>query len=218
MINQERIGRLLVVTGIVVLLSWLVSASRVVADEVPAYKRSDFGSWIDIDRDCQNTREEVLIEESLIPVTLDSKGCKVVSGLWVDPYSGRVMTNPIWLDVDHVIPLREAWVSGAYAWTRAERVAFSNDLDNPDHLMAVHLSANRSKGSKDIANWMPANMQYWEDYLMAWFGVKQKWNLGSDEAELLAVDVILDINTQTENGIKLRDNTKLPTLLQAVSK
>ena len=69
-----------------------------------AYNRKLYGGWIDQDGDCQNTRHEVLIAESTVPVTLDAKGCRVVSGRWQDPYTGRVFTDPRPLDIDHFIP------------------------------------------------------------------------------------------------------------------
>ena len=69
--------------------------------------RKLYGSWIDQDDDCQNTRNEVLIAERTVPVTLDAKGCRVISGRWQDPYTGRVFTDPRRLDIDHFIPLAE---------------------------------------------------------------------------------------------------------------
>jgi hypothetical protein len=71
------------------------------------YNRDLYGGWIDADGDCQNTRQEVLIEESLIPVELDSRGCRVQSGEWFDPFTGQTCTNPGDLDIDHFIPLAE---------------------------------------------------------------------------------------------------------------
>ena len=71
------------------------------------YNRDQFGPWIDADGDCQNTRHEVLIEESRVPVTFKtSRQCIVISGEWHDPYTGRVFTDPSMLDVDHVVPLK----------------------------------------------------------------------------------------------------------------
>ncbi len=69
------------------------------------YNRNLYGGWIDADGDCQNTRQEVLIAESLVPVVLDSRGCTVVSGQWLDPYTGQTFTSPSGLDIDHFIKI-----------------------------------------------------------------------------------------------------------------
>ena len=121
-----------------------------------AYNRKLYGGWIDQDGDCQNTRHEVLIAESTVPVTLDAKGCRVVSGRWHDPYTGRVFTDPRRLDIDHFIPLAEVHRSGGHAWTPAQRRQYANDLFHPDTLIAVSASANRSKGDRDPRPLAPA--------------------------------------------------------------
>ena len=60
------------------------------------YDRQQFGNWIDADGDCQNTRHEVLIEESRIPVTFKtSRQCVVISGEWHDPYTGTAVHQSI---------------------------------------------------------------------------------------------------------------------------
>ena len=82
---------------------------------------------MDIDGDCQNTRHEVLIAESVIPVVLDERGCKVISGQWHDPFTGNTYTDPSDLDIDHMVPLKEAHVSGGYAWSSARREQYAND-------------------------------------------------------------------------------------------
>ena len=72
------------------------------------YNRTQYaGDWIDVDNDCQNMCDEVLLEESLIPVTFETaKHCKVVSGHWFDPYTGKILTDPGKLDIDHVVSLK----------------------------------------------------------------------------------------------------------------
>jgi len=81
-----------------------------------AYDRKAWKHWVDVDKDCQNTRHEVLLEESLAPVTFKtSKNCRVVSGNWLGAYSGKVFTDASQLDIDHLVPLKEAHESGGYA-------------------------------------------------------------------------------------------------------
>ncbi len=76
---------------------------------LPDYERTEYRHWIDEDEDRCDTRAEVLIEESEILVTLEEdKPCNVIAGRWTDPYSGEVITDPSDLDVDHMVPLRNA--------------------------------------------------------------------------------------------------------------
>ena len=130
------------------------------------YDRKQFGNWIDADGDCQDTRQEVLIEESRIPVTFKtSRQCIVISGEWHDPYTGRVFINPSLLDVDHVVPLKEAFDSGADKWSGKKMRQYFNDLTNKDHLIAVFSSANQSKQERDPARWLPLNEDYHREYV-----------------------------------------------------
>ena len=94
-------------------LLFLFSTSAIACD---AYDRKAWKYWIDADKDCQNTRHEVLLEESLGTVSFKtSKNCGVVSGSWLDAYSGDVFNDVSQLDIDHLIPLKEAHISGGYA-------------------------------------------------------------------------------------------------------
>ena len=156
------------------------------------YDRKQFGNWIDADGDCQNTRHEVLIEESRIPVTFKtSRQCIVISGEWHDPYTGRLFTNPSLLDVDHVVPLKEAFDSGADEWSRQKKIRFANDLENKNHLIAVYRSANRSKGAKDPARWLPPNTAYHQEYVTIWREIKKAWRLSLDSLEASVIQRIL---------------------------
>jgi hypothetical protein len=125
---------------------------------VSVYTRDEWmkhGKWIDADRDCQTTRHEVLIEESTTAVLFDARGCMFMAGTWQDPYSGECLTDPADLDIDHVVPLTHAHISGGWAWERERREAHANDLSNPEHLMAVKLQLNRQKGDKSPDQWKP---------------------------------------------------------------
>lgn len=156
------------------------------------YDRKQFGRWIDADGDCQDTRQEVLIEESRIPVTFKTaRQCRVIAGEWHDPYTGRVFTNPSLLDVDHVVPLKEAFLSGANQWSRHKKILFANDLENTNHLIAVYRSANRSKGARDPAHWLPPNQAYHHEYVTIWLEIKKAWGLSLDPLEASVIQSIL---------------------------
>lgn len=148
------------------------------------YDRKEWHSrWSDADGDCQNTRHEVLVEESQVPVTLSPDGCRVIAGRWLDPYSGKIFTDPRNLDIDHLVPLKEAHISGGSAWSKEKKRRFANDLSSPDTLIAVSRRENRSKGARDPARWLPCDSSYHCEYVRAWKEVKARWGLGSDAAE-----------------------------------
>lgn len=153
------------------------------------YVRTLFKHWIDADKDRCNTRYEVLIEEAIAKPVVGA-GCYLSSGKWKSPYDGKVFTNPTGLDIDHMVPLAEAWRSGAWAWTAAQRMEFANDLADPRTLLAVTASLNRSKGDKDVAQWMPPKAQC--TYIANWIAVKSRFDLTVDqvEAEFLRAKIV----------------------------
>ena len=123
-----------------------------------AYKRDYFGKgWADFDRDCQNSRMEALISQSTGQVRYKTdKQCKVVSGRWISPFSGKVLYKASEVDIDHVVPLKWAWDHGANQWTKAKREKFAND---PANLLSVERSLNRQKGAKGLEEWLPPKNQ-----------------------------------------------------------
>ena len=147
------------------------------------YDRKLYKHWIDEDSDCQDTRQEVLISESIELVVLDERGCKVISGLWNDQFTGNTYTDPSDLDIDHIIPLKEVHVSGGYAWSAERKEQYANDISNPDVLIAVSRYANRSKGARDVAHWLPTNEGFRCEYVRRWAAVKEAWGLEMDEVE-----------------------------------
>ena len=155
------------------------------------YDRELYRHWIDEDGDCQDTRQEVLIAESLQAVVLDGRGCRVVSGRWFDPYTGQTFTDPGDLDIDHFIPLAEVHRSGGDKWTARQREEYANSLSHPDVLIAVSASANRSKGDRDPAQWLPPNLDYRCAYMETWVAVKSIWRLEKDAREEQAIAQVL---------------------------
>jgi DNA uptake protein ComE-like DNA-binding protein len=158
-----------------------------VAVETPnGYDRDLFKHWIDADGDGCDTREEVLIAESLKVVTVGS-GCSISGGEWLSAFDLVVTTNPSSFDVDHFVPLKEAWDSGASKWDSATRQAFANDLGYEMSLIAVSASSNRSKSDRDPADWLPTNADYECEYAVAWAQVKSRWSLSIDVKEKRAL-------------------------------
>ena len=150
------------------------------ADQIGGYSRNLFKHWIDVDKDGCNTRYEVLIAEAIVKPKVGAR-CYLTGGKWRSPYDGKVFTNPTGLDIDHMVPLAEAWRSGAWAWTAAQRMDFANDLDDSRSLLAVTASLNRSKGDRDVAAWLPIKAQC--NYISNWIAVKWRFDLTVDPAE-----------------------------------
>lgn len=108
------------------------------------------------------------------------------TGTWYSVYDGATWTDPQDLDIDHIVPLSEAWASGASAWTTARRQAFANDLTRPQ-LIAVTDNVNQAKGDKDPADWMPPLASYHCTYVRSWIQVKSYYSLTIDSAEKTAL-------------------------------
>jgi hypothetical protein len=122
------------------------------------YSRSQFGNgWADIDNDCQNSRMETLISQSVGQVQFDStRPCKVLYGKWISPFTGRTIYSASEIDIDHVVPLYWAWHRGANKWSKERRVEFANA---PANLLSVEARLNRQKGAKGLDKWLPPTNQ-----------------------------------------------------------
>jgi hypothetical protein len=160
----------------------MLNKLSVKSEATSTYSRSSFKHWIDADGDSCNTRYEVLISESKKKVKIGSK-CKLTGGTWTSTYDSTKTTDPSKFDVDHFVPLKEAWQSGAHKWNASTRTAFANDLSFAGSLIAVSASSNRSKSDRDPNNWMPSNNKYRCVYIANWIAVKYRWSLTVDSAE-----------------------------------
>ena len=140
---------------------------------LPAYDRDHFAGWIDSDEDCVDTRHEILQAEAA-SFSMNAEGCAVASGEWFDLYTNRTFTDPRDLDVDHVVALADAWVSGAWAWADELLDRFANDFGN---LNAIAAGENRSKSARGPAGYSPSAPAAACDYLVQYATVKIRWGL-----------------------------------------
>ncbi|MEV0800863.1 HNH endonuclease family protein [Kribbella sp. NPDC050281] len=151
------------------------------------YSRDLFPHWITQSGSC-DTREQVLKRDGT-GVTVDSS-CQPTTGRWYSVYDATYVNDSSGVDIDHIVPLAEAWKSGANGWTTARRQQFANDLSIAQ-LIAVSASSNRSKGDKDPSEWKPTNASVHCIYAREWIWVKYTYGLSLQSAEKTALQQML---------------------------
>ncbi|MFF0989626.1 excalibur calcium-binding domain-containing protein [Kocuria nitroreducens] len=151
-----------------------------------------FGGWIDADGDCEDSRNEVLARD-LTGIT-SADGCKVDTGTLADPYTGatidfvRGVTTSDDVQVDHVVSLGNAWVTGARRLSQADRTALAND---PLNLLAVDGPTNGSKSDKDASQWLPPNRAFACEMVAVQIAVKSRYSLWVTAPEKTAMAEVL---------------------------
>ncbi|TQK69693.1 HNH endonuclease family protein [Nocardioides sp. SLBN-35] len=164
------------------------------------YHRDAFGSpWSDVDHNGCNQRDDVLLRDAEPGTVRTARQGRcdhdVLAGTWRDPYTGKALVLDDLKDlhqaqavqIDHVVPLAEAWVSGAAGWDDERRAAYANDLDG---LLAVDGPANAAKGADDPAAWRPRK-GFQCAYARRWIAVKARWGLTVDPSEVAALEDML---------------------------
>lgn len=160
------------------------------AGSMRGYSRDRFPHWRAAGKNC-NVRDTVLRRDG---TDVKLSGCNVVGGRWNSGYDNRAISDPADLDIDHMVPLANAWRSGADEWDDAKRGDFANDLSRPQ-LIAVSASSNRAKGDQDPSQWKPLNRDYWCEYAKDWIAVKHFWRLSVTTAEKAALADMLETCT-----------------------
>lgn len=146
------------------------------------YDRGQWKHWVG-DR-CNDTRQQVLREQAK-SFKLDGDGCKVASGEWLDPYTGKTFTDPSKLDIDHIYALGAAAKNGGNGWDAAKKQTFANDKS---HLLAVSASANRSKSDRNPDAWWPENEAYSCQFATKYVDVAAKYDLQFSRADVRALE------------------------------
>ncbi|MFE2923999.1 HNH endonuclease family protein [Streptomyces goshikiensis] len=168
--------------------AYLATVTPTAEGSTSGYSRTLFPHWSTVSGAC-NTRETVLKRDGK-NVVQDSS-CAAVSGSWYSEYDDATWTVATDLDIDHVVPLAEAWRSGANSWTTAKRQQFANDLTRPQ-LIAVTDNVNQAKGDQDPGTWLPSRTAYRCTYARMWVEVKQYYALNMDSREKTALVGILN--------------------------
>jgi len=160
------------------------------AGSMAGYSREEFPHWSDAekfgwklpggtsDSESCDAREAALIRDGT-KERIEAY-CDVVSGSWFDPYGGQTYADPEDIDIDHIVPLANAWRSGASSWDTVKRESFANV---PRDLLSVNDGLNQSKGDKGPEAWKPPRKAYWCTYAKRWIGIKHYWDLSVTDAE-----------------------------------
>lgn len=160
----------------------LLNELTVKGEHTTGYDRNKFAGWYDADGDGCDTREGILIKEAIKKPKV-GLSCSISGGQWYSKYDGVTTKNSSSFDIDHLIPLKEAWDSGAWNWSTTMRKKYANDLGYFADLIAVSASSNRSKGEREPQDWMPSKSSYSCTYLRQWVAVKWRWQLAINSSE-----------------------------------
>lgn len=172
------------------LLTWTLHPE---APEMPREKyqrQHHFGRWINdpTDETCYNTRAKVLIRDSETPVSFKEKNhCLVEKGDWADPYAGDTLTESKDIQIDHMVPLKHAYVTGAWEWDYQTRCTYANYMGNTFHLVTANGRENMRKGDKAPDQYQPPNESYRCQYLENWLKIKLIWQLKLTPTEVSAI-------------------------------
>lgn len=157
--------------------------------DAPYNRKAQFGTWIKdrTDGTCLDTRGKVLVRDSRSSVTYRPSGCSVDSGDWDDPYSGFNFTSAADIQIDHFVPLKNAYMTGGFEWSQRKRCLYANYMGNDFHLLSVSGKENQRKSDHTPSQYMPTNREYTCTYLRQWLELKAIWALRITPKEATAI-------------------------------
>lgn len=172
------------------LLNWTLHPEPPILPPEKYNRQIHFGRWINdpTDDTCYNTRAKVLIRDSEGPVSFKEKNrCLVERGDWSDPYAGHLITESKDIQIDHMVPLKNAYVTGAWEWDYQTRCIYANYLGNSFHLITANGRENMRKGDRAPDAYLPPNESYRCQYLENWLKIKLIWSLKLTPSEVSAI-------------------------------
>lgn len=190
------------------LLNWKMY-SRNSDLEIENYDRkAQFGSWVNDPKDdnCLNTRAKVLVRDSTRSVVFKEESkCVVEEGKWRDPYTGDFVNAASEIQIDHMVPLKNAYISGAHKWSFRARCLYANYLGYDFHLLPVSSTENLKKSDKAPDKYMPPNAGYACSYVRNWLTVKMLWGLSMTISEANAIKKIISDNYCSRAELRISD-------------
>ncbi|MEK2645323.1 GmrSD restriction endonuclease domain-containing protein [Bdellovibrio sp. BCCA] len=161
-------------------------------------RKLHFGRWINdpTDDTCMNTRAKVLVRDSEDEVTYrNDKKCVVEAGRWYDNYTNQELTSSRQIQIDHLVPLKNAYLSGAFKWDYKTRCLYANYMGYKDHLISAESHQNMSKGDRGPEGYLPPELSYRCQYVKNWLTVKLIWRLNMTPDEVQAIhEVVTNYN------------------------
>jgi len=176
--------------GVLNLLQWTLHPQPPPMPSERYHRTWHFGRWINdpTDETCYNTRTKVLIRDSEGPVSFKERNhCLVESGDWQDPYAGMELRSSREIQIDHMVPLKNAYLAGAWQWNYQTRCTYANFLGNRFHLISASGRENMRKGDRGPDGYLPPNESYHCEYLENWLKVKLIWGLNMTPSEIQAI-------------------------------
>lgn len=160
----------------------------------PYRRLQHFGTWIRNSQDgkCYNTRGRILIRDSASETETGSNPCTVSKGEWHDPYTGQTFYRASEIQIDHFVPLKNAYQSGAHQWNKAKRCLYGNFMSNGYHLISVSGRENMRKGDRGPEGYMPPNDAYACQYVTQWLKIKMIWSLKLNPSEEQTINSLVE--------------------------
>lgn len=166
-------------------------------------RQKHFGGWIKpIKGECMNTRALVLVRDSQSKVDTNNN-CSVLTGEWHDPYTDMNFNKASDIQIDHVVPLKNAYMTGAHSWDYLKRCLYANYLGSKTHLLPVNGSENERKGDRSPREYMPPSKQYTCQYLRNWLEIKYVWKLAMTPLEKNKIDQLINENNCDSSVFKI---------------
>ena len=160
------------------------------------YARTNFSDgWgsINVSGHSCDLRNFILMRDLKNITRKSSDWCLVATGTLNDPYTGKVINfvrgvgTSTKVQIDHVVALSNAWVTGAQSISSTARYQLAND---PLNLLAVDGPTNGSKSDSDAASFLPRRV-YQCKYVARQLSVKRKYHLWVTASEKSAMVRVL---------------------------